>query len=88
MMGLFPFPASEDLKYQLTLTLKYKLLPSCNSAAEISVKNAIIQKVKELQSDWTTLCGNGICDDVNYSAKCEEATHNFITATVIIGTVP
>ena len=84
----FPFPASGGLKYKITLTLKYELFVNCNSAAEVSVRDAIKIKVKVLQSDWTTLCVNSNCDNVKSSAKCENANSKFVTATVVIGAVP
>ena len=84
----FPFPASEDFKYTITLTLKYKLFVNCDSNSEDSVKSAIKIKVKDLQSDWTTLCVNSNCDNVKSSAKCENANSKLVTATVVIGAVP
>ena len=84
----FPFPAFKDFKYTITLTLKYELLVDCDSNSEDSVKSAIKIKVKDLQSDWTTLCVDSSCNNTESSAKCEGANSKFVTATVVIRAVP
>ena len=88
LFWFFPLPASKDFKYTITLTLKYKLFINCDSSSEDSVKSATKIKVKDLQSDWTTLCVDSNCDNTESSAKCEGANSKFVTATVVIRTVP